>query len=108
MEKLWEDLNINEIIEEEKISPSQKWDKIISALRNRRFPEWSRIEKKLVRSISSLGLPRGMKFNYPPYLEGEKFKIELEFSTSDELKAFGKKMLDISSRRELSEIFDLI
>ena len=105
---LREDLNIDAELNSERITLSQKWEKIVYSLRERRFPMWSKIEKSLVRNISSLNLPKNMRFGYPPYLEGDKFKIEAEFSSSDELKEAAHKLIDISKKEELTEIIKLI
>ncbi len=105
---LREDLNIDAELNSERITLSQKWEKIVCSLREKRFPMWSRIEKSLLRNVSSLNLPKNMRFSYPPYLEGDKFKIEVEFSSSDELKEIANKLIDISKKEELSEIIKLI
>ena len=106
--ELYYQLGIDVIIKDEKITVSQKWEKIVGLLRKKRFPIWSEIEKRLNRNISSLNLPQNMSLYYPPYLEGDKFKIEIEFSKLDELKEGSKKLIDISNKTELSEIIELI
>lgn len=108
IKKLRSDLNLDRVIKNERMTLSQKWEKIISLLREKRFPMWSKIEKKLLRNISSLSLPKNVNLSYPPYLEGDKLKIEIEFSSSDELKIIGQKLIDISKKEELSEIVKLI
>ena len=106
--ELRSDLNLDRVIKNERMTLSQKWEKIISSLREKRFPMWSKIEKKLLRNISSLSLPKNVNLSYPPYLEGDKLRIEIEFSTSDELKIIGQRLIDISKKEELSEIVKLI
>ena len=108
IERLRSDLNLDSIIKNERMTLSQKWERIVNSLRRKRFPMWSKIEKKLLRNISSLALPQNVNLSYPPYLEGDKFRIEMEFSTPDELKSVGKKLIDISKKEELSEIVKLI
>ena len=102
------DLEMDAVLKNDKLTLSQKWEKIISSLRKKRFPMWSKIEKNLLSNVSSFNLPKNMHFRYPPYLEGDKFKIEAEFSSSDELKILGRKLIDISKTKELSEIIKLI
>jgi len=92
----------------ERMTLSQKWEKIVRLLREKRFPMWNKIEKSLLKNISSLNLPPNMRFCYPAYLEGDKFKIEAEFSSSDELKEAADKLIDISKKEELTEIIKLI
>ena len=108
IKKLRSDLNLDRVIKNERMTLSQKWEKIVSLLREKRFPMWSKIEKKLLRNISSLSLPKNVNLSYPPYLEGDKLRIEIEFSTSDELKIIGQKLIDISKKEKLSEIVKLI
>ncbi|MFC1562796.1 ParB/RepB/Spo0J family partition protein [candidate division KSB1 bacterium] len=102
--KLRSDLELEAVLKDERLTLSQKWDKIISSLRDKRFPMWSKLEKGLLQDISSLNLPRNIHFIYPPYLEGDKFRIEAEFSSTDELKEFGQKLIDVSKSKELSKI----
>ena len=106
--KLRSDLNLDKTIEDERMTLSQKWERIVSSLRGKRFPMWSKIEKKLLRNISSLSLPQNLNLSYPPYLEGYKLRIEVDFSTSGELQGIGQKLIDISKKKELSEIIKLI
>lgn len=108
IKELFHNLKVIETLKNEKMTVSQKWERIICILKEKRFPTWNDIEKKIIRNISSLNLPPNIHFRFPSYLEGNKYTFELEFSNSDELKNIGKKLIDISERRELSELIELI
>ncbi len=108
IKKLLYDLKVIETLKNEKMTISQKWERIICILKEKRFPTWNDIEKKIIRNISSLNLPPNIHFKFPSYLEGNKYTFELEFSNSNELKNIGMKLIDISERKEFLELIELI
>lgn len=102
------ELGIDMILRDERMTNSQKWGKIISLLKEKRYPKWTGIEKQLKHNIASLKLQKNMRFVYPQFLEGDRFTIEIDFSIEQELEDAAKELAVISKKESLSEIIKLI
>ncbi len=85
-----------------------KLEMVRSELKRMRYPALSSTENSVKELMKSLGLPMGLSLHLPPYLEGDTVSAELRFKSADELEALAKKILDISRRRELKKLLELL
>ena len=108
VDELDSEFGIDMILRDERMTNSQKWGKIISLLKERRYPEWTGIEKQLKHNIASLKLQKNMRFVYPQFLEGDRFTIEIDFLNEQELENAAKELAVISKKEALSETIKLI
>lgn len=96
------------IIHDDKSSLPEKSEAVRRFLKELRFPVVSETEKAINKYKQALRLPKQLKLIVPPYLEGEKLKIELEFKKPDDLLALSKKLMEISQTPELAKILDYL
>ena len=96
---------IQEILKNEKLSVSQRTSRIRNILKRKRFPRLSSLEASLSRRIKNLALPKGMLIRPPEFFEEEEFSLELKIKNREDLKRMSRKLLDISEKEEISDLF---
>ncbi|MBN2125094.1 MAG: hypothetical protein JW821_12425, partial [Deltaproteobacteria bacterium] len=64
----------------------QKARNLFSLLRSMRLPLVSGAEKTFHRRVASLGLPRGVTVEHPPFFEGEGYALKVLFRDGRDLK----------------------
>ena len=84
--EILEDDAVMDIVNNSEMSNPIKSKKIVKILRKRRFPSVVKAESAFKKGVSRLSLPQGMKILPPPFFEGKKYRLELEFSQGEELK----------------------
>jgi hypothetical protein len=75
-------------VEQEKLTRSQKGDRLRARLRKIRFPRLSQREEKFLQQSKRLHLPSGVQLVPPPFFEGQTFRLQIEF---DDRKALEDK-----------------
>jgi len=58
--------------------------------------------------VKRLKLPPRLSLRVPPYLEGERLKIELTFEDVEELKSHIAQLSEISEKEELKAILEML
>jgi hypothetical protein len=91
------------LLKEKDINTPQKARAMLNLLRTKRFPFLSKSEKKFMKKINRLGLPDGIKIRYPPYFEGQDYRLEIVFKDGIELK---QKVCALACIEELDNIKD--
>ena len=83
-----EDLSFDRILDSEEIrvvlaadnmGRPQKEKKVREILRNRRYPNLTRMEKLRSEGLKALKLPAGLRLDLPPHFEGLEFTLDLTF-----------------------------
>ncbi|MCL5019622.1 MAG: hypothetical protein M1426_03985 [Patescibacteria group bacterium] len=90
------------------MSITQKWDHFYNYMYKIRFPGWSQIEDKLRKEIVKMELPDKIKLSYPEYLEGNELQFHIHFSSPEELKSVGEKIINISNSETIRSILQWI
>ncbi|OQX85478.1 hypothetical protein B6D60_07735 [candidate division KSB1 bacterium 4484_87] len=75
---------IQQILENEKLTPPIKTQRLITEIKKIRYPFFSKIEQKFLDLKKGLKLPPSIRIIPPPYFEGKKFTIEFTFSSQKE------------------------
>ena len=84
--QIMEELFIQDIVNEESLTPKLKSEKIRFLLKKELFPNLTRKEESLKRLVKSLSLPKTIKIENPPFFEGDIWKLTINFSNASELK----------------------
>jgi hypothetical protein len=84
--QLIQDSGVQEILNDERLSASQKAEHVREHLKQLRFPRLSEKERRFHSAVKRLGLPPGAALYAPPYFEGTTYRLELRFGTCAELR----------------------
>lgn len=102
---------IREILNEPKLALALKRCDAASfrrELRARRYPEFTAITKAIARHRSALSLPKEIRLEIPPYLEGEYLMLSLRTDRLSDLAEAGALFVELSSNHHLKEILRLL
>jgi hypothetical protein len=69
------------------------------------FPEEALFHKKLKQALNSLHLPKNSNLSYPPFFEGEKATLSLQFSNRQEFQDILRQLQLISENELLADPF---
>lgn len=85
IEKLIEDRDLNEILDDPDTDRKQKSALVRHYLKNRRYPEITQIEKRYQAFIQSLSLGKGVQLIAPAHFESRTYTFKIDFARYDEL-----------------------
>ncbi|MCP4714018.1 MAG: ParB N-terminal domain-containing protein [Deltaproteobacteria bacterium] len=71
--------------QEDRLSPSQKGERVRSGLRKKRFPRLCEKEAAFARLKKELRLPAGMVLHAPPFFEGGTYRFDIAFKKPEDL-----------------------
>ncbi len=74
------------LLEEGGSNAPQAGARLLEHLRRRRLPTVAAAERAFRRTVSSLGLPSGIRVHPPPGFEGPSFRLEIAFRNGRELR----------------------
>jgi hypothetical protein len=77
---------IQEILSQKELTPSQKAERIKKVLTDLRYPRLNQMEKAFEKKRKELNLPSNISFYHPPFFEGKRLKIEFQFETTEEYR----------------------
>ena len=77
---------LRKISEDQELDRNEKINLIRSYLKQRRFPEITKAEKKLEKKIKNLNLGRNIKLIAPKNFEATTFSLNLQFDNIDQLR----------------------
>ena len=96
------------ILSNDDVPTPQKANQIRGLLKRKRFPKLVAMEKEVQENIKQLKLPPEILLSTPPFLEGDKLKVEFSFKNREELKKIINKLSDISDHEELETILKML
>ena len=97
---------VGSILARSKLSLSQKGDCIRKWLRKKRFPRLSRLEEEYSNLKKKLAVPEGIKVEPPPFFEGDKWCVQVEFKTAGALSKAGKRIKALAENPALGEFME--
>jgi len=98
-----DEVEIIEILNNDRMNDPQKVKAIVKILKTRRFPFLLEAEKSFKKGLSKLPLPSGVKIIPPPFFEGIDYKLEIVFRKGEELKG---KLEELSHISKLERVTD--
>jgi ParB-like chromosome segregation protein Spo0J len=99
---------IQKVMREEKMTLSQKGDKIRQILREKRYPKLDCLERKFSQALKKLGLPRTLKITHPPFFEGDKLTLEAQFNSPQALKELALIIQETANKKELDKLLECL
>jgi ParB/RepB/Spo0J family partition protein len=100
------DREMQQIIAADKQTLSQKGDRVRAFLRRRRFPRLSVHEEKFSQQRRKLRLPGGVQLLPPPFFEGGRFRVEIEFSRTADLRERAGAVMNMAESGLLQDMVD--
>ncbi|MGO8990938.1 MAG: ParB/RepB/Spo0J family partition protein [bacterium] len=95
---------IQAILSQKELTPSQKTERIKKVLTGLRYPELNQLEKAFEKKRKGLNLPPNISFHHPPFFEGKGLKIEFQFETVEEYRSILKSLSSLTDKKEFGEI----
>lgn len=78
------------------------------ALRRLRYPQLTEAEERLGRLVKALRLPRGVRVEFAPHLEGSRVTVIVEAQSAPTLRAHAAALAEALACDEVDEIFRLL
>ncbi len=81
----------------------QKGRAVLDAMRSRRYPTLTKMEKAFRKKVSSLHLDDKVNIQPPPYFESGEYRLEIRFRHGKELKAQVDRLAGIASLETVND-----
>ncbi|UCE17690.1 MAG: ParB N-terminal domain-containing protein [Gemmatimonadota bacterium] len=102
------DSEMKTILADQNMPTPQKIETIRKRLKEKRFPALAALEKKIQNNLRQLKLPPELSLSIPPFLEGEKLKVDFSFKNEEELREIIIKLTALSRQKELETILEML
>lgn len=77
---------MTQILSNEKFTHSQKTERLKAFLWEKRYPRYSKVKNEFDSLLSQAMLPPDMNLQPPQFFEGEKYNLNISFTSQDDLK----------------------
>jgi hypothetical protein len=84
--ELLETKEIVAILTNDKLTPHQKSDRLKAILWEKRYPRYSIVKSEFENLLAQAKLPPDMHLQPPAFFEGEKFQLNISFTSQQDLK----------------------
>jgi len=95
---------IQAIISQKELTPSQKTERIKKVLRDLRYPKLNQMEKEFEKKRKDLNLPHNISLHHPAFFERKGLKIEFQFETMEEYRTIVESLSGLQDKKEFEEI----
>jgi len=99
---------IQVILSQEELTPSQKTDRIKRVLMNLRYPKIHRLEEEFERKKKDLNLPSKVLLHHHPFFEGKGLRVEFQFETMEEYQAILSTLSRLVDKEEFEEFIQSV
>ena len=96
--------SIAKIVQQEKLTLSQKGDRIRQLIRQKRYPRLSLRQERFSALKKKLRLPRRVELTPPPFFEGETYQLQIEFETAGGLAAAAEAVRQAAESQEMKTL----
>jgi ParB family chromosome partitioning protein len=100
------DAAVRQIVNQNKLSRSQKGDQVRAWLRKRRFPRLTQREDKFLQQQKKLQLPPGVQLMPPPLFEGQTFRLQIEFDDQEALRERTVYVVDLVKNNNFNDLLE--
>jgi ParB family chromosome partitioning protein len=97
-------LEIQTILSQKELTPSQKAERIKEVLMNLRYPRMHQMEGDFEKKRKDLDLPSNVSLHHQPFFEGRGLKIEFQFETMKEYRAILSSLSQLVEKKEFEEV----
>ncbi|MBN2000143.1 ParB/RepB/Spo0J family partition protein [candidate division KSB1 bacterium] len=96
---------IKNLVGNNRLTSSQKADKIKAQLWQQRYPVYSKVKQKFDKILSDSRLPAGVNIEAPLYFEGDVYTISLSFRSESE---FGERVEFLRNLQKIGTVKKLV
>ena len=100
--------NIQNIIQDHKLTSAVKINRIKKALKNLRYPVCSKVEEEFKQIKKYLKLPPNLVLHAPPFFESKKYSMEITFKNQAEFTKLAELLKLIAESEKLSNLENLV
>jgi ParB family chromosome partitioning protein len=97
---------IQAILFQKELTPSQKTDRIKKVLTDLRYPKLIQMEKTFEKKRKDLNLPSNISLHHPPFFEEKGLKIEFQFKTTEEYRSTVSSLSLLADKKEFREMLE--
>lgn len=98
---------VQEIINEEKLTPSQKADRLKQWLWRKRYPRYAEALEAFDALIKEQKLPDGLYIQPPPFFEGDRFSAAFQFSSEKEFQNYTAALNKLLGSGDVEKIINM-
>ena len=98
---------IQAVLSQEELTPSQKTDRIKKVLTNFRYPKLHHLEESFENKKKILNLPSKILLQHYPFFEGKGIKIDFQFETMEEYRSLLEYLSGLVDKKEFEEMLDI-
>lgn len=99
---------IQEILRHEKYSDPQKTNRIRRVLKEKRYPELTRLEQEYQQRIKQLRVPSGVQIQTNRFFEDDDLSVTFRIHSPEQLHTIAEELQELSRKPEFSKLLDLI
>ncbi len=97
---------IQSILCQEELTPSQRTEKVKTLLMRSRYPRMYQLEERFEAKRKELNLPVGVTLRHPPFFEGKGLKIELQCETMEQYRMLLSALAGLQEKKTFQEILE--
>ncbi len=97
---------IQGVLSQEELTPSQRTDRIKKVLTNLRYPKLHRLEEGFEKKKKELNLHSKVLLQHSPFFEGKGGKIEFQFENMKDYRSIIASLLKLADKKEFEEILE--
>ena len=97
-----------ETLNEEDLTPAQKYGRIHECLRDKRYPVFSDLKKQVARALDEIKLDDKTRFKYQEAFESDEMKLELKFRDERELSQQVEKIFHALQSGSVEKLIKII
>lgn len=97
-----------EILQDNNLTPPQKYDRVHQALQQKRYPVLSDLKKQVARALDEMKLDDKTRFKYQEAFESDEMKLELKFRDERELSQQVEKIFQALQSGSIEKLIKII
>ncbi len=98
--------DIQSILCQKEMTPSQRTEKVKTLLTRFRYPRMHQLEERFEAKRKELNLPIGLTLRHAPYFEGKGLKIELQCETMEQYRTLLSALAGLQEKETFQEILE--
>ena len=95
---------IQAILFQEEITPSQKTERVKKILMDLRYPRMHEMEERFEKKRGELNFPAGVSLRHQPFFEGKGLRMEFQFETVEEYRFILSFLSLLPDKKEFQEL----
>jgi hypothetical protein len=102
-----EDPQVREVLNNPRLSPAQRGEKVYAILYRLRYPRLAQAEKLFMERKQSMGLPGSVRITADPYFEKPDLYVEFNAHDAERFRKLAAELFEASRKPELDRLFEI-